>query len=114
VQTGQHPRTTTEANIEIMQRQLRRLGLAHDPRRSFATIDPDYIRWTQWIFLQIFDSWYDETAPGPTAASAARARSRSSSRSTTSGARRRVGGTRRGRASRVLDTHRLAYVSETP
>ena len=65
VQTGQHPRTTTEANIEIMQRQLRRLGLAHDPRRTFATIDPAYIRWTQWIFLQIFDSWYDETAPRP-------------------------------------------------
>ena len=49
----------------IMQRQLRRLGLAHDPRRTFATIDPDYVRWTQWIFLQIFDSWYDETAPRP-------------------------------------------------
>ena len=64
VQTGQHPRTSTEANIEIMQAQLRRLGLAHDPRRSFATIDPDYVRWTQWIFLQIFDSWYDVDAPG--------------------------------------------------
>ena len=59
VQTGQHPRTTTEANIVTMRRQLRRLGLAHDPRRSVATIDPDYYRWTQWIFLQIFNSWYD-------------------------------------------------------
>ena len=65
VQTGEHPRTSTEANIAIMQRQLRRLGLAHDSRRSFATIDPGYVRWTQWIFLQIFDSWYDETAPRP-------------------------------------------------
>jgi len=65
VQTGQHPRVTTEANIAIMQRQLRRLGLAHDPRRSFATIDPDYVRWTQWIFLQIFESWYDEDAVRP-------------------------------------------------
>ncbi|MFC8923679.1 leucine--tRNA ligase [Cellulosimicrobium sp. NPDC057127] len=65
VQTGQHPRTTTEANIANMRRQLRRLGLAHDSRRTFATIDPDYVRWTQWIFLQIFDSWYDAEAPRP-------------------------------------------------
>ena len=59
VQTGQHPRTTTEANIVTMRRQLRRLGLAHDPRRSVATIDPEFYRWTQWIFLQIYNSWYD-------------------------------------------------------
>ena len=65
VQTGQHPRVTTEANIAIMQRQLRRLGLAHDPRRSFSTIDADYVRWTQWIFLQIFEAWYDEDAVRP-------------------------------------------------
>ncbi|MEV0892451.1 leucine--tRNA ligase [Promicromonospora sp. NPDC050262] len=67
VQTGQHPRTTTEANIGNMRRQLRRLGLGHDSRRTFATIDPEYVRWTQWIFLQIFESWYDADAerPGP-------------------------------------------------
>ncbi|MCW2748214.1 MAG: leucine--tRNA ligase [Nocardioidaceae bacterium] len=59
VQTGQHPRKTTVENMANMRRQLRRLGLAHDQRRSFATIDPDYVRWTQWIFLQIFNSWYD-------------------------------------------------------
>jgi leucyl-tRNA synthetase len=59
VQTGQHPRTTTEANIVTMRRQLRRLGLAHDPRRSVATIDPEFYRWTQWIFLQVYNSWYD-------------------------------------------------------
>ena len=62
VQTGQHPRTTTEANIATMRRQLRRLGLAHDPRRSISTIDEGYYRWTQWIFLQIFNSWYDTDA----------------------------------------------------
>lgn len=62
VQTGTHPRVSTEANIENMKVQLRRLGLGHDKRRSFATIDPDYYRWTQWIFLQIFNSWYDEEA----------------------------------------------------
>lgn len=63
VQTGTHPRTTTEANIANMRRQLHRLGLSHDPRRSFATTDPEFVRWTQWIFLRLFDSWYDPQAP---------------------------------------------------
>ncbi len=63
VQTGQHPRISTEANIANMRRQLRRLGLSHDPRRSVSTIDVDYVRWTQWIFLQVFNSWFDPTAP---------------------------------------------------
>jgi len=62
VQTGTHPRVSTEANMERMKAQLRRLGMAYDRRRSFATIDPDYYRWTQWIFLQIYNSWYDEAA----------------------------------------------------
>jgi leucyl-tRNA synthetase len=62
VQTGTHPRVSTEANIENMKVQLRALGLGHDKRRSFATIDPDYYKWTQWIFLQIFNSWYDDEA----------------------------------------------------
>ncbi len=62
VQTGQHPRVSTEANVANMRRQLRALGLGHDPRRSVATTDPAYYRWTQWIFLQLFDSWYDEDA----------------------------------------------------
>ena len=62
VETGQHPRVTTEANIATMRRQLRALGLGHDSRRGVATTDPAYYRWTQWIFLQIFDSWYDEDA----------------------------------------------------
>ena len=65
VQTGQHPRKTTEENIAIMARQLRRLGLGHDDRRAIRTIDPEYYRWTQWIFVQIFNSWYDEAAPRP-------------------------------------------------
>jgi len=62
IQTGQHPRVTTEANIATMRRQLRALGLGHDPRRGVATTDVGYYRWTQWIFLQIFESWYDDTA----------------------------------------------------
>ena len=62
VQTGQHPRKTTEDNIVTYRRQLRQLGLSHDLRRSFATIDPEYYKWTQWIFLRIYNSWHDERA----------------------------------------------------
>ena len=61
-QTGQHPRINTEANIDNMRRQLDRLGLGHDKRRGVATTDIDYYRWTQWIFLQIFNSWFDTEA----------------------------------------------------
>ena len=64
VQTGQHPRKTTEENMVNMRRQLRRLGLGHDERRAIATIDPEFYRWTQWIFVQIYNSWYDGSAAG--------------------------------------------------
>ncbi len=62
VQTGTHPRTRTEANIGNFRRQLGRLGLGHDQRRSFATTDVDYYTWTQWIFLQIYNAWFDPDA----------------------------------------------------
>ena len=60
IQTGTHPRTTTEANIKNMRRQLGILGLGHDPRRSVESTDPSFFKWTQWIFLQIYNSWFDE------------------------------------------------------
>ncbi|WP_311476022.1 leucine--tRNA ligase [uncultured Corynebacterium sp.] len=60
IQTGTHPRTTTESNIQNMKRQLGQLGLGHDPRRSVATTDPEFYKWTQWIFLQIYNAWFDE------------------------------------------------------
>lgn len=59
VQTGTHPRTTTEANIERYLAQIRRLGLGHDERRRVATTDTEFYHWTQWIFLQIYNAWYD-------------------------------------------------------
>lgn len=62
VQTGTHPRTTTEANIERYLQQIRRLGLGHDERRRVATTDIDFYRWTQWIFLQIYNAWFDPEA----------------------------------------------------
>ncbi len=58
-QTGEHPRVNTENNIANMTRQLDRLGLGHDKRRVVATTDLAFYRWTQWIFLQIFNSWFD-------------------------------------------------------
>ena len=60
-QTGQHPRDNTNANISNMRNQLRRLGLGHDSRRSVSTTDLEFYKWTQWIFLQLFNSWYDPT-----------------------------------------------------
>lgn len=62
IRTGTHPRETTAANIERYRAQLRRLGFAHDERRSVATTDPAFFRWTQWIFLRLFNSWFDDSA----------------------------------------------------
>ena len=116
VQTGQHPAITTAANIANMRRQLRRLGLSHDRRRSIATTDPQYYRWTQWIFLQIFNSWYD------TAADNGVGRARPITELVTaleSGARPAPGGRpwsclSPGEQRNVIDDQRLAYVSEAP
>ena len=60
IDSGQHPQVTTSANVATMRWQLRRLGLGHDARREIATTDVSFYRWTQWIFLQIFNSWVDE------------------------------------------------------
>lgn len=60
IATGEHPRINTENNINNMRSQLKMLGLAHDPSRTFSTIDSNYIKWTQWIFSKIYDSYYDE------------------------------------------------------
>ncbi|MFZ9155594.1 MAG: class I tRNA ligase family protein, partial [Schleiferiaceae bacterium] len=60
IQTGQHPAVTTETNIERYREQLNRLGLGFDWSREVQTCDPDYYRWTQWIFLQLFGAWYNK------------------------------------------------------
>jgi len=59
VKTGTHPRITTYENIDTFRRQLKMLGFSYDWSRELATTDEDYYHWTQWIFLQIFNSWYD-------------------------------------------------------
>ncbi|RAV98087.1 leucine--tRNA ligase [Pseudochryseolinea flava] len=60
IQTGQHPRLTTEKNIETYKRQLKQIGFSYDWDREVQTSDPQYYRWTQWIFMQLFNSWYNK------------------------------------------------------
>lgn len=59
MQTNIHPRTTTEENIATFRRQIKMLGLSYDWSREVNTTDPAYYKWTQWIFLQIYNAWYD-------------------------------------------------------
>ena len=114
VQTGQHPAITTAENVTTYRRQLRRLGLAHDPRRSVSTADPAYYRWTQWIFSQIFNSWYDTDAQ--------RARPIAELiESLEAGERDPVTDDGRGwsqlsavEQADLIDGHRLAYIGEAP
>jgi leucyl-tRNA synthetase len=62
IKTGQHPSITTTANIATFKRQLKSLGFGYDWDREIATTDPGYVRWTQWIFLQLYSSYFDEEA----------------------------------------------------
>ena len=59
IKTGTHPRITTQENIKTFRRQIKSLGFSYDWQREVDTTDPDYVKWTQWIFLQIYDTWYD-------------------------------------------------------
>ena len=111
VQTGTHPRVTTEANVERYRGQLRRLGLAYDDRRSVATTDTSFYRWTQWIVLQIFNSWYDEKIRKARPIAALIAEFEAGTRpapgkpwSSLTPVERR----------QLVDGYRLAYVSEAP
>src|SRR4029450_6729323 len=110
--TGTTPQVRPEENVANCRRQLQRLGLAHDTRRSISTTDESYYRWTQWIFLKIFESWYDraqdrarpieelrpEFEPGPPPTPDGRPWAELSP------IEQRT----------LIDDHRLAYVSEAP
>ena len=119
IETGQHPRVTTEHAMEIFTRQLGRLGLSHDKRRGFATIDDDYVKWTQWIFLQIYNSWFDPDMPNGEG-SLGKARPISELVEQFASGERGVPGGRawedldEGERSDVLSGYRLAYLSESP
>ncbi|MFD3928117.1 leucine--tRNA ligase [Streptomyces sp. NPDC058614] len=116
VSTGEHPRITTEAAINNMKSQLRALGLGHDKRRSFATIDPDYYKWTQWIFLQIFNSWYDGEAnkARPIAELVAQFESGERAVPAADGSTRAWHELSPAERADVLSEYRLAYASDAP
>ncbi len=91
--TGEHPRINTENNINNFRRQLKRLGFAYDWDREVNTTDPDYVRWTQWIFLQLYHSYFDES---------------------TQKARPIAELEAQGLSREEIDAKRLAYVAEAP
>ena len=99
VKTGQHPRITTEANIANFTRQIKSLGFSYDWSRELATTDPDYFKWTQWIFLQLYHAWFNPETNRAEPISTLKYPANCDSEATK-------------RAFR--DSQRLAYVSEQP
>jgi leucyl-tRNA synthetase len=59
IETGTHPRQTTQQNIDTFRRQIQMLGFSYDWDREVDTTDPKYVKWTQWVFLLLYDTWYD-------------------------------------------------------
>ena len=109
VQTGVHPAVTTRKAIDTYRRQLKRFGFCYDWSREFATIDPQYYRWTQWIWLQCYGAWYDVEAR--------RARPIAELEEELASGRRQADGqawASLDAAARqaFLDRHRLAYLGE--
>jgi leucyl-tRNA synthetase len=103
VKTGQHPRKTTEANIANFTRQIRSLGFSYDWTREIATTNVDYFKWTQWIFLKLYNSYFDaeKNCARPVAELIAQ---RQAAVGNEPAAERRA----------YIDSRRLAYVSEAP
>ncbi len=104
VEHGVHPRITTETNIGNMLRQLKDLGLSYDWDRVLSTTDPDYFRWTQWIFLQLYNSYFDAGKARPIADLVEKLRAEDPGWDTRSPAEQEA----------VLAGHRLAYLAEVP
>ena len=111
VQTGTHPRTRTEANIVNFRRQLGRLGLGHDARRSFSTTDVDFYKWTQWIFLQIYNAWFDSDGQQSQAHRRTVAEFESGARTLDDG--RAWSDLSVGERADVVDAYRLVYRAES-
>ena len=109
--TGIHPRINTESNIANMRRQLRRLGLGHDARRSVSTTDEEFYKWTQWIFLQIFNSWYDADARRARPIAELVAEFESGTRDTGRGSWSSMSAVERNEA---INDHRLVYLADAP
>ncbi|MGA2870903.1 MAG: class I tRNA ligase family protein, partial [Verrucomicrobiota bacterium] len=103
VKTGQHPRVTTEANIANFTRQIKSLGFSYDWSRELATTDPDYFEWTQWIFLKLYNSYFDseKNCARPVSELIANRKSQIINESAES-------------LRAFIDSKRLAFVSEAP
>ena len=112
ITTGIHPRVNTESNIANMRRQLRRLGLGHDPRRSVSTTDESFYKWTQWIFLQIHGAWYDTETERARPIADLIAAFENGDRPTSDG--RAWSALSAGERHDIIDDHRLAYLSNAP
>ena len=120
VKTGQHPRVTTEANIANFTRQIKSLGFSYDWSRELATTDPEYFRWTQWIFLQIYNSWFNPETNRAEPISTLKypeelqegAAGLLSAGSNSTDCRQDAGSTLEERRRAYRDSKRLAYVSE--
>ncbi|MFD8491992.1 leucine--tRNA ligase [Amycolatopsis sp. NPDC059657] len=112
LRTGQHPAKTTEDNVQNYLRQLRRLGLGHDDRRRIRTSDPEYYRWTQWIFLQIFNSYYDEKLAKARPIIELETEYAQDKRRTPDG--RNWCELTRAEQREIIDSHRLVYISSAP
>ncbi|KAA8964312.1 leucine--tRNA ligase [Mycobacterium sp.] len=110
-QTGTHPRIRTEANIVNFRRQLGRLGFGHDTRRSFSTTDVDFYKWTQWIFLQIYNAWFDPAANKARPISELIAEFDSGARTLNDGKDWSM--LSPGERADVIDAHRLVYKSDS-
>jgi leucyl-tRNA synthetase len=112
ITTGIHPRVNTESNIVNMRRQLRRLGLGHDPRRSISTTDEEFYKWTQWIFLQIHGSWCDPSTGRARRIEELVDEFETGVRATPNGAS--WSSLSSGEKHDVLDSYRLVYLSDAP
>jgi len=112
IATGRQPAEITAENIERYRRQMRLVGMGYDNRREFATTDPEYFKWTQWIFLQIFNSYYDAEADRARPIGELIAAFASGERATPDG--RAWAELPEVERRRIVDGYRLAYVTEAP
>ncbi|MEZ0109230.1 leucyl-tRNA synthetase [Catenulispora sp. EB89] len=112
VEHGIHPRVSTEANIARYKEQIHRIGFGHDTRRGVSTIDVSFYKWTQWIFLQIFNSWYDDQADKARPISLLIEQFADGARRTPDG--RAWSALSAQEQAAIIDSHRLAYIAEAP
>ena len=118
VKTGQHPRMTTEANIANFTRQIKSLGFSYDWSRELATTDPDYFKWTQWIFLKLYNSWFNpetnKAEPIETLKYPAELQRRLERRAKSANFGDETSAELEAERRAYRDSKRLAYVSEAP